>query len=167
MKRTQNNYFNKYSINVYFFGVISIVLQSALVGCNKLVQIPPPANSITTSQVFVDSSDAAAAISGIYSNIALKRRTEVFCNDEQTLYCGISADELIPENTSDNYGQMYLNALQFGNGLSANMWSSAYFDIYQTNACIEGLNASKSLPISVKNTFLGEAKFLRALFYFY
>jgi hypothetical protein len=46
-------------------------------------------------------------------------------------------------------------------------WVPAYRYIYQTNAIIEGIQASTGIAASAKAKFDGEAKFLRALFYFY
>src|SRR5258706_15105908 len=66
-----------------------------LSSCNKLVEIPPPSNSITTSQVLGDSADAAAAISGIYSKIQYGKRGLASCNGAETIICGLSSDEFI------------------------------------------------------------------------
>jgi len=46
-------------------------------------------------------------------------------------------------------------------------WNNAYSIIYQANACIEGLQASKTITTATKNQFLGEATFLRDFCYFY
>ena len=49
--------------------IIYFILDS---GCKKLIQVGPPSNSITTAQVFVDSTDAASAIAGIYSGMSAR-----------------------------------------------------------------------------------------------
>jgi len=149
--------------------IIAIPYLLVIYSCNKAVQIPPPNNTITTSQVFADSSDLAAAISGIYSKVLGGNINNIgFCNGAQTLYCGTSSDELIPFNSTGDPQQFYFNNLVDLNGLNYKyFWQQPYAYIYQTNACIEGIPLSKSLSTSVQNRFLGEAKFLRALFYFY
>ncbi|PPJ40497.1 RagB/SusD family nutrient uptake outer membrane protein, partial [Pseudoxanthomonas sp. KAs_5_3] len=50
--------------------------------------------------------------------------------------------------------------------MKTNLWYNAYSLVYQTNACIEGLNASKGLSSATKNQLLGESHFIRALIYF-
>lgn len=138
-----------------------------LASCKKLIEIPPPSNSITTSQVFADSADAAAAISGIYSKIQYGYPGLSFCNGAETVICGLSSDELI-SFYSDNYLEFYSNTLEpTENNLNFYFWQQPYNYIYQVNACIESLQGSSSLPQSVKNQFIGEAKFFRGLFYFY
>jgi starch-binding outer membrane protein, SusD/RagB family len=145
--------------------ILSICFLSA---CKKLVEIPPPADSITTKQVFEDSSDVAAAVTGIYSKILYNTNNYYgFCNGAETFYCGLSSDELVPFNLSGDAAQFYRNAMISKNGISSlYFWKEAYSYIYQVNACLEGLEKS-NISTSAKNHFVGELKFLRALFYFY
>ena len=139
-----------------------------LMSCNKLVQIPPPVNTITTSEVFADSSDATAAMLGIYTNVLYgPGGTFSFCNGSETILCGLSSDELVNFNTGI-ISEFYFNTLEAINGnVGFYLWTPAYTYIYQANACIEGITASSTLSPQVKSSLSGEAKFLRALFYFY
>jgi len=138
-----------------------------LIACNKLVEIPPPSTTITTSQVFADSIDAAAAISGIYSRIQYDGNGLAFCNGIETVICGLSSDELVSFYT-DSYLNFYANTLNPSEGnLYFFFWQQPYQCIYQANTCIEGLQTASSIPQPVKNQFTGEAKFFRSLFYFY
>jgi starch-binding outer membrane protein, SusD/RagB family len=136
--------------------------------CKKLVQIEPPINSITTTEVFVDSANAASAVLGIYNNM-INNGSITFGSGSISLYCGASSDELIPFRLNNtNYAQLYNDALLSNNSIIYNyFWASPYSYIYQANACIEGLQASTSLPSSVRTQLIGEAKFFRAFFYFY
>src|SRR5258708_13755672 len=124
----------------YRANVVLIFLLPIFCGCNKLVHIPPPANSITTSQVFTDSADVAVAVSGIYSLIGYGVHGGIgFCNGTETLYCGLSSDELVPFLINDDIYQTYLNKLVSTNGsITQNFWIEPYAYIYQANACIEG-----------------------------
>jgi len=136
-------------------------------GCKKLIQIGPPTNSITTSQVFVDSFDADAAVAGIYSSMSARGAVS-FGSSAITIYCGSSADELLPFNSVGDKDQFSRNTLKSTNGsVNTYFWTQAYRYIYQANAIIEGLQMSTSISQSAKNQFTGEAKFFRALFYFY
>ncbi len=46
-------------------------------------------------------------------------------------------------------------------------WSPVYKNIFICNSAIEGLSKSSKLTASVKKQLLGEAKFIRAYFYYY
>lgn len=147
----------------YFFVVLCILL-----GCKKIVHIGPPVNSITTTQVFKDSTNAASAIAGIYSKLNYSQFASSkpgFGNGVLTEYGGLSADELGIIGATEN-AEYFSNILTAQtNGLNL-IWDEPYNIIYAANACIESINSS-SFTSQTKNQFLGEAKFLRALCYFY
>lgn len=141
----------------------------SVISCKKMVEIPPPETSITTLQVFKDSSNMAAAVAGIYSEIEYGIDGIGFCNGAQTIYCGASADELVPfvKDATNEY-KMYVNELLSSNGaVYTYFWEQPYELMYRTNACIEGIAGSTSVSQSARDRFMCEAKFLRALFYFY
>jgi starch-binding outer membrane protein, SusD/RagB family len=135
-----------------------------------MVQIAPPTNSITTSEVFADSSDAASALYGVYSTLLFDNREYSFGSGFITLYPGLSADELLRFNAPPTTIQFADNTLLATNGVvDQGFWAPAYKCIYQTNAIIEGIQASTGTGFSAiaKTQFISEAKFLRALCYFY
>jgi hypothetical protein len=144
------------------------VIAAFLTSCNKLVEIPPPTSSITTSQVFADSIDANSAVLGIYSKIfnqKLDGGSYSFGNSGITLFCGISADELIPY--SSQFQPFYFNTLLSSTPDVGRFWTQPYSYIYQANACIEGIQSSTTIEDNVRKKLIGEAKFLRAFCYFY
>lgn len=53
--------------------------------------------------------------------------------------------------------------VQTSNGTASSMWSAHFTGVYRANICINKVSAMPDSPI--KNRVLGEAKFLRALFY--
>src|SRR5690348_10613400 len=135
--------------------------------CSKLVAISPPTNTITTTEAFSDSLNAAAAIEGIYSKM-LGGTNIYFGNAAPTIYCGISSDELVPFTSSGDIKQLYANTLTSQNGfVYGSLWNPAYQLIYQANAVLAGVRASTGLSAESKARFIGEAEFLRAFFYFY
>jgi hypothetical protein len=151
-----------------------LILQSGftflifLVSCKKLVKIPPPVYSITTSQVYADSANASAGIAGIYFNMVSAGSLQ-FGNGGVSIYCGSSSDELVPfDGGSGDASDVYRNAIGPRNGVtSGSFWSNLYGILYQINTAIEAINASASLTTGVKNQLTGEAKFMRAYIYFY
>ncbi len=57
-------------------GALKVHLVFALIvfsisGCKKFVQIDPPTTQITASTVYSDNTSAAAAMTGIYSNMMM------------------------------------------------------------------------------------------------
>jgi len=145
--------------------LVVVLFAGGWISCTKLVQIPPPANSITTSQVFADSVDATAALDGIYSSMGYTQTSVEFGDGLLTVYCGLSADEL--EDFNLTYQDLDYNILKATDGITDQFWLNAYTYLYPINSCIESVQSSTGISSGAKNQFIGEAKFLRALCYFY
>lgn len=139
------------------FLFLIILLTSIGISCKKLVEISPPIDSAIGNYVYTTNSTAIAVLTGIYNKMSSQQNG--------MLLLGLSADELqLYPNTNTLYYQLYKNDLVSNN---APFWSDLYNYIYITNVSIEGLTRSNSLTTSVKQQLLGEAKFMRAFFYFY
>ncbi|OQP48107.1 hypothetical protein A4H97_29890 [Niastella yeongjuensis] len=138
--------------------------------CKKIVQVDAPYTSISDENVFKEDNNAIAVLTGIFTQMS--QAGTMTGNSSINLYAGLSADELVLYNSNPlpNYVSYYTNsllALSPAQNYGSELWSPLYSYIYQCNAAIEGLNGSTSLTASVKKQLLGEAKFLRAFFYFY
>lgn len=132
--------------------------------CKKLVDVGPPTQSITTEQTFSDSLDASSAIQGIYARM-INNGFNNIGSGLLTVYCGMSADELLPFASAGE--QLYNNTLVANNGKVYLVYSTSYQAIYAANAAIEGLQSSKGITENAKKLMTGEARFLRAYYYFY
>lgn len=146
---------------VFIFFTILCTLSS----CKKLVEIPEPINTITTSEAFSTVENATAAIRAIYSQMSyVNGNAPTFSNAATSIYSGLSADEL-----NANGGSPYElnNILPTDGNVRSFFWTRPYFNVYQQNVALEGLTASSTLPEVTKEQLTGEAKFLRALTYFY
>jgi hypothetical protein len=135
-----------------------------VISCKKLVSIDDPTNRLTSDLVFTNDKSAISAISGLYSKIL---NSTSFANGGMTIYTGMSADEIVNTipGTNDEFSKNTLTTSNTVVGTS--FWANGYNYIYQANAIIEGLNKSTGLTPATKNQVMGEAKFLRAFFYFY
>lgn len=150
-------------IIVFAFCLVSMIILNS---CKKLIQIPPPVNTITTGEVFADSTDASSAILGLYTQVA-DATSLTTLDGSVDLYTGLSSDELTSINPDPTSTSLYANKLDETNGyLYAYFWLPSYTTLYQANACIEGIQASNGISVSAKNKFLGEAEFFRAFLYF-
>lgn len=152
----------------------------AAASCKKLIEIPPPKNTIGTHQVFQNETQAEGAMSGLYTRminaedimLQYAAARSKFSAGAITIIAGLSADEFIPYSgpaDPENYF-LYTNKLTIlQDGVTLPVWESAYKTIYNANAIIEGIAASTSaaLPVNTRQELTGEAKFVRALSYFY
>jgi hypothetical protein len=164
---------NKIKMDINTRGLIILISVLIISGssCKKLVETPPPSNSITESNVFTVDATAIASLNGIY--ISMNENFQPFQgNNSISLLAALSADELTLYNgiTSGYYYGYYRNQLSATLGTpfaGSEHWTPLYRFVFRCNAAIDGLNKSSSLTPLVKQQLLGEAKFMRAFFYFY
>jgi hypothetical protein len=160
-----------------------VLLSGLLVtGCNKMLDIKDPVNSITTNQVFQTDDQASIALNGLYSYLISGGELEISSYGQLgsdlysaggiTLAAGYSADELYHPSLSGDYqyypeiaARITLQNL----GYSSKLWKSAYKGIFNANALIEGVKAatSKEFTQDYRKRVLGEALAVRAMGYFY
>lgn len=146
-------------------GVILLMLLP-LTACNKFVDVPVPTNKITTQELFKDDANATSAVTSIYTSMANLLLN--VANGALTVYTGAASDELNYVGTSADDNEFQTNSVTSHNSTnSGNFWTTSYGFIYQSNACIEGINASNGLSPKMKKQLLGECKVVRSMIYFY
>ena len=132
-----------------------------MISCKKFVTVDAPVTQLVTVSVFNNDGTATAAQTVIYSSMF---------NDQSTFrieyYTGVSGDELTDYGGYPNLYDNSLNAIDDGPIVGGN-WTQSYNYIFKANLVIEGLQNSKGISPSVKQQLLGEAKFVRAFWYFY
>jgi hypothetical protein len=156
----------------YNYKLLVVLLLLSLPGleaCKKLVTVPEPINTLTSAEVFSSDAEASSAMVGIYTtliNPTSGYALASFSSGGVSINAGLSADELIYANTSPTLIRANTNHLVVTDGSGA--WD-AYNEIYGCNAVLQGIAASTSslLHDSVRKELTGEAKFVRALCYFY
>jgi hypothetical protein len=133
--------------------------------CQKFVEIPAPINQIVNPIPFKDDATATATVIGIYSE--MMRAPNQFSDNLTSLYAGMAADELFYYSPSyrDEFVKNEITQANHEN-LKTSFWEPAYKFIYTSNLCIEQLRQSSSLTPELKNTLIGECKFIRAFCYF-
>jgi starch-binding outer membrane protein, SusD/RagB family len=142
-----------------FFGFLFIT------SCKKFIETDTPRTALVSSVVFANDESAIAAMVGIYSSIM--QNPSSFINTQITLVAGLSADEFNNFSTSPDQRQFFENSLTPNNSNVLILWREAYKYIYEVNAVLNGVTNSKSLSATTKNQIEGEAKFVRALCFFY
>lgn len=154
-----------------FIGCIAIafVIVISAAGCKK--DISSPAQSfLDQSQIFTDAKDATAAVTGIYTQLATLK------NNVYDLVGVIGADEIRVTYFSHGWGDYWAGLGAFDdydiklnsqNQMNSGFWTTCYKGVVNANNAIAGLPATSFSDVSTKNRLIGEAKFMRALFYFY
>ncbi len=145
---------------------IGIILMAAT-ACKDFVEIDPPETALTTTTVFENKETATASLMSVY--VYMTRYYTSFVSGETSLttISAMAGDELINHSASSSLGQFAQNAITADNSDIFNNWNQIYSQVYTVNAIIEGVEESNGLTPKEKDVLIGEAKFLRAFFYFY
>lgn len=131
-------------------------------GCKKFVEVKLPIDKNTSETVFNNTALSVAAMTGVYGYLANVSELSGGFNG-LSITTSLMTDELTP--IIPEYWPAYTNTV---NSYSFDIWTTLYNPvIYRVNSIIEKLNASKEVPSSSKEILTSEAKFVRALAYFY
>src|SRR5699024_4552857 len=76
-------------------------------------------------------------------------------------------DDAVEHAISHERHDYYTNSIHADNSTNNSIWSSAYKQLYNTNALLEGITDNIELSEETKNRIEGEAKFIRAFIYYY
>lgn len=148
-----------------FIGFTIIMPAVALNSCKKLVNIPSPNQTLAENKVYSTDATAIGVLDGMYANLTVDV-SSIQGKVSVGVLSGLSADELAPFSVSSPYILYYRNNLAMLTS-GAEFWSPLYNNVYKCNAAIDGLQKSTTLTPAVKQQLVGEAKFMRAFFYFY
>jgi len=144
-----------------------LFLVATFYSCKKFVQVAPPVNELATVSVFKNDETAIAAVRGIYIRMMGSGSIAGGLNSISHLV-GLSSDELKDNTGNSNYLEFNQNSLIAANTIiKAEIWQDSYNYIFHANSILEGLGNSASLSTATKRQLIGEAKFIRAFFYFY
>jgi hypothetical protein len=159
---------------MYINNKLCIIIAIAAViwdsGCKKFSEIKAPVTSVNEANVYATDATAISILTGLY--MKMSTGTYYFTGSQGiSLYGGLLADEFTLYkgiSTTDPKYYYYTNSLYSdASGTQGTLFWGIYNFIFTCNAAIEGLSNSSSLTPSVKQQLLGEAKFMRAFYYFY
>jgi SusD family. len=130
-------------------------------GCNKLLEVTPK-YIYTTEQIYANDQLADSVVLALYGKFANMQNS-------LSLMIGLSSDEIKPGINSFNpgYTYMYNYNLNPFSGPTNDFWPACYTVIGISNAMIEGVMQSKGMTQAGKDELLGQAKFMRALNYYF
>src|SRR5690554_4180888 len=145
---------------------IYILLLILLMSCEEFLEVGPNTSELDTELVFNNENTAIAALEGIYHE--LQFNSFASGNLQSVTFLGNTlADDAKEYNINHDRYDFYTNTLRADNATNNSIWSSAYKQLYNTNALLEGINGNVDLSEATKNRIEGEAKFLRAFIYYY
>lgn len=143
--------------------LLTLLFTVTICSCSETVDVPLPNDKINRQDIYEDILTTKSALTYLYSRL---RDTQIFNSSSTGLAYNLS---LLTDEVLSNSNQ---SDLFFSNNISTNnpsytesWWNESYKDIYSINAFLEGLKSSSSIKSSIKNSLLGEAYALRALYY--
>ncbi|WP_419699465.1 RagB/SusD family nutrient uptake outer membrane protein [Mucilaginibacter sp. NFX135] len=146
--------------NILKYGLLlPALLIFTCTGCRKMAGTDLPPNQLTPDKVFGDSSSAVAATANLYTLFGTVDANFI-------RYIGTYTDELKTTTVSSVSTEFTNGSLTTGNTAVLSIWQNLYATIYKANALLEGIQPVKSLPPTLKNTCMGEARFVRAYCYY-
>lgn len=148
-------------INISVLGVLLIFNT----GCKKFVEVGTPNTNIDSKNVYSNNTTAVSVLTGLYTSASQSGLTGTDIPSVGFM-TGLSGDELTLYSGDDPRLQTYYQNNVSPSGYS-HFWSNFYKYIYITNLAIQGITNSSTLTPALKQQLLGEARFMRALYYFY
>lgn len=142
---------------------IGILLSCSIVimGCQKEVIDLLPPSSLTEADFYKTSKDLNSAVLGVYIGYQKRQPTDWALLE-------LPSDNLYRTGYSTLGGTDQINNLAFtsDNPLFASFWQQSYNGIFRANAVIANIENPIDYSVGQKEQLLGEAQFMRALFYF-
>lgn len=128
-----------------------------------------PASSIDKDEFYQSAEDVESAVNGIYAIFTNWPSDFHGMYNNLTIYLGDLTTEYVKAGANTNSAhicELSNNAVQPTNQFIENAWEESYIGINRANIVIDKTEANEQLDESVRDRYVNEAKFLRALFYF-
>jgi len=132
--------------------------------CKKIIEVKSSTN-IDNATAFSDDLSAITAAMGMYGE-SMKIASPF--NGQLTRYPCMYGDDITRpfiNNATDN--PFLTNQLQPNNTTVKEVWNAFYYYVFIANTILENLKISNGVTLQTKRQLEGEAKFFRALIYFY
>jgi len=148
-----------------------LLLATVILGsCKKSFLEVDPQGQTTEVLALTDPDAAAKLVGGVYNTLYFGGFGKNTVGFEWELANDIASDDADKGSTSgdfntDGVGDIDNFIHKANNGIFNNIWSGHYNAIIAANKAIEVLGKS-TIDVATKNRLLGEARFLRGLYYF-
>lgn len=146
--------------------ILYILTGVILISCDEFLEIGHNTSELDTELVFENNNTALSALNAIYHELQFNGFASGGV-ESITALGNILGDDALEHNVTDDRYEFYTNSLSADNGTNNNIWISAYKQLYNVNALLEGIKDNVHLLGEVKQQIEGEAKFIRAFIYYY
>src|SRR5699024_4857076 len=137
-----------------------------LTSCDDFLEVGPNNSELDTELVFKNDNTAIATLEAVYHG--LQQNGFASGNNFSLSFIGNTlSDDAIEYAVANDRYDFYTNTFSADNGTNYNIWSTAYKQLYNVNALLEGIKDNVDLKEATKNRIEGEARFLRAFIYYY
>jgi hypothetical protein len=145
--------------NGFYLASLFIVLLS--VSCEKRLLYPVPESILTTTNAFNSSKQINLAVLGIYNNLQSRVQTDYQLMEipSGNMWNAYSA-------TAPGMDEISTLSVSSVNEKLNSFWKATYNGIFLANTVLANIDVPTNYSGSLKDQFTGEAKFMRALFYF-
>ena len=140
--------------------ILYSILMLFIISCNKELQENP--KSLAVENFYNTPSEVDAAIGAIYSPLRVSDCFGAVYQAIQEASSDVFVGRASFAPTSEFQGLNGTNITRVGK-----IWNNLYLSIRNANLVIKNTPNGKSLSDEMKNRYIGEAKFLRALSYFF
>lgn len=150
------------------YTIYSFLLATLFIsGCSSSFLDQEPPLDISEGDIFTSKERIESTLLGLYS-ILKNTTTESFMGGKTYMVFDNRGDDII--NKSENLSTLYDTYMMNINSVSTEnttTWTNAYWTINNANVFLEGLEGAKELVGDDYAQFKAEAKFVRALCYYY
>lgn len=141
--------------------IIACLLTISAVSCSKNIIELTPDSELTTAQYYKTAKDIDLAVLGIYSAYQSRKQTDYVLLE-------LPSDNLYRSTYTLSAGSEDADNLSItaANPLFNTFWTTSYNGIARANAVLDNIDNPIDYKAGQKEQLSGEAKFLRALYYF-
>ncbi len=141
--------------------IISIgILSTSWVSCDKLIDIPPPDDTVVFEDALKTTEDMQTLLNSCYDVMA-----NTYNGNQQNL-SELLSDNLDGPNNHDDYNEVYIRHTIFFNGTIGSFYGDPYTSIMRVNTMLENFDRISDLSADNKLRFEAEGKFIRAINHF-
>lgn len=144
---------------IYTAGLLALTL--TLSGCHDSLLNPTPESVLTSANYYQTAKDMDLAVLGVYNRLQSRKPGDY-------LLMEVPADNLYMGSNTSVAGapELDLLAVNADNPIVADFWEITYNGIFRANSVLANIDKPTDYRGTQKDQFIGEAKFMRALFYF-
>jgi hypothetical protein len=156
-----------YSKKLTMIACCAMVLTLALSACKHYLEVAPQ-GQITQDQIASDPAQAKNLVIGIYNVFYIGGFDPDIDSFQFVIMTDIASDDADKGSSPDDYADAkQIDNLQTAasNGVVNNIWTGHYQGISRANQALDKLQNAQ-FDAATKNALIGEARFLRAYFYF-